>query len=165
MRELQTQQVIGSSNVAGPARFTQNISLLYAPNNAAAGAVMQRFAQVSMLTHSQPLNTLSVSCTCRHINADDCRGTCLNRTLMNILNNAKVHVCNWQAAACPPDPTKKAAMSTSFYRYFAAPDAPPECQDPAACMANAACWQRLLGAQIRGVKTEAEAVQQALRCQ
>lgn len=71
----------------------------------------------------------------------------------------------FQAAACPPDPTKKAAMSTSFYRYFAAPDAaPPECQDPAACVKNAACWRRLLGAQIRGVTTETEAVEQALRC-
>jgi hypothetical protein len=70
-----------------------------------------------------------------------------------------------QAAACPPDPTKKAAMSTSFYRYFAAPDAAmPECQNATACVQNPACWRRLLGAQIRGVDTEANAVQEALRC-
>ena len=67
--DSQTQQLTSSTVAAGPARFTQNISLLYAPNNAAAGAVMQRFAQVSMLTHSQPLNAFSVSCTCRRINA------------------------------------------------------------------------------------------------
>lgn len=70
-----------------------------------------------------------------------------------------------QAAACPPDPTKKAAMSTSFYRYFAAPDAAlPECQNATACAQNPACWRRLLGAQIRGVDTEFNAVQEALRC-
>ena len=70
-----------------------------------------------------------------------------------------------QAAACPPDPTKKAAMSTSFYRYFAAPDAAlPECQNAATCVQNPACWRRLLGAQIRGVDTEQNAVQEALRC-
>jgi hypothetical protein len=56
-------------------------------------------------------------------------------------------------------------MSTSFYRYFAAPDAAmPECQNATACVQNPACWRRLLGAQIRGVDTEANAVQEALRC-
>ncbi len=32
---------------AGPARFTQSIKILYAPNSTAAGAVMQRFAQAA----------------------------------------------------------------------------------------------------------------------
>jgi hypothetical protein len=77
---------------------------------------------------------------------------------------AAMAVC-LQAAACPPDPTKKAAMSTSFYRYFAAPDAAmPECQNATTCVQTPACWRRLLGAQIRGVDTEHDAVQEALRC-
>lgn len=41
------QKVLPSLLTAGPARFTQSIKILYAPNSSAAGAVMQRFAQAA----------------------------------------------------------------------------------------------------------------------
>ena len=33
-----------------------------------------------------------------------------------------------QAAACPADGSRKASTSTSFYRYFRLPGAPPYCR-------------------------------------
>ena len=69
-----------------------------------------------------------------------------------------------QAAACPADPDKKQALSTSFYRYFARPGVPASaaCLQPAACMAAPECWSGLLGAQLMGFATEHEAVAHAL---
>lgn len=44
------------------------------------------------------------------------------------------------------------------------PDAPPECTQQAACLANEACWSPLLGQQLAGYATEQEAVDHALQC-
>lgn len=100
------------AGTAGPARYTQSAKISYAPNDTAATAVMERFAQ---------------------------------------------------GAACPEDPAEKEALSTTFHRYFLQQGAPPSCVDSKACMASPACWKPLMGNNLVGFSTEAEAVSHAVR--
>eukprot|EP00887_Chlorella_sp_A99_P005937 scaffold29.g5937.t1 len=81
--------------------------------------------------------------------------------------NASAHVARLAlllaaAAACPLDPGKKQPSGSGFYRYFPIPDAPPACLDTTYCRTHKECHAPLLGAQLVGRASAAEAVAEAV---
>jgi hypothetical protein len=68
-----------------------------------------------------------------------------------------------QGAACPDNPAKKEALSTTFHRYFLQPASlSPSCQESQACMETPACWKPLMTRNLVGFSTEDEAVSHAV---
>lgn len=65
-------------------------------------------------------------------------------------------------AACPPDASRSAYPSTSFFRYFAQSSLPPECQTPSKCRGTPDCSAGLLGSRLLLFPSASDALRHAL---